>query len=171
MGKKIIRLTEQDIHNLIMESLDSIIKNGYTEPLSMEKQLLHIENVTRLLNEKEYSNTNVVIKGDTLGGQGTCEMNLEDIPNNMNYYLSIMCSGQQSSPRVPSTSYYSEDEYPTYKFQIEEVEITCEDLQNEETIEMTLSHDENMPQEVMDLFNALEQTISPEYDLEEYNPY
>lgn len=172
MGKKIIRLTEQDIRNLIIESLNTIMKDGQTEPLSMEKQLLHIENMTRLLNESQVINNNVLtIKGDTLNGKGEVEFDLTDENNNIGYYVKAYVEGSQTYAGKKSHDILQPDDEPEYDFHVVSLEIVVEDDMNYETIEMTLSVDKNMPAEVQALFAAIESQLDPEYDLEEYNPY
>ena len=171
MSQKIIRLTESDLHRMIMESVNNIIAENYDEALPMDQQLMYIENMTRALRENPIDNKAIQMQGDTMSSYGSIEFDVEDAANQTTYYVKANLKGRQTYPGRKSFDYYQPDDDPEYEHKIESLEITVEDEMNQNSVEMTLSADANMPAEVEALFSMIEDQLEPEYDIEAYNPY
>ena len=132
MGKKIVRLTENDIKNIIIETVNKLV-----EDFSMQESNLYDDMVEGLIQNGA---SQIYVNAEQ---NDYAEMEIEGVSGQI-YFLKVYLDHKQA---VTNGDYYTEDEYET-NTTINDISITYYDENNEEH-NLEYVKDENFEQELL----------------------
>lgn len=161
MSNKIIRLTEEDIRNMVKESISNIIKEEMQENIDLD---FHLNNLTQMI-EKENQTLKITVEDEGFYGYGSREFEW-DSEDRMHFYNVVVevkgwCEGEDK----PGT-YYDPPEYATPMWELASVHVSYYNNETDQELEFDVPIDQNS-QAINHFVSELEKRIEVEVLLEE----
>ena len=161
MSNKIIRLTEEDIRNMVKESISNIIKEE--EAQGNIDMNFHLNNLIQII-ENENRPIGITVEGEGPYAYGSNEFEW-DSEDGMHYYNVVIevqgwCEGEDR----PAT-YYDPPEYATPMWEFESIHVSYYNDETDEEVEFDIPIDQNS-QEVNNFLSVLEKHMDVEVILE-----